>query len=100
MHEIGVELVSAIGLFGRNDTILLEGRRRSEFFLWAAREIQVEPVEGMVDGIPECPTFQSLRAYPEVLLPERIGAGQQSIFQHIDGRAELLPQNGAERCLH
>src|SRR5258707_14633916 len=35
-----------------------------------------------------------------MLLQERIGAGQQGVFQHIDGRAELLPQSSAQRRLH
>src|SRR5579872_901994 len=35
-----------------------------------------------------------------MLLPERLGAGQQGVFQHRDGRTELLPQSSAHCRLH
>jgi hypothetical protein len=35
-----------------------------------------------------------------MLLPERLRADQQGVFQHIDGRTELLSQSGAHHRLH
>src|SRR5579864_5440483 len=45
-------------------------------------------------------SLEAERIAPEAFMPERIRAGQQGVFQHIDRRAELLPQSRAERRLH
>src|SRR5712692_3505980 len=58
----------------------------------------------MIGDIPELRELRrELRwrgVAPEALSPQRGGAGHQGVFKHIDGRAELLPHNGAERRLH
>src|SRR6266700_1980908 len=55
-------------------------------------------------GIPELRELRrELRrrgGAPKALLPQRGWTGQQGVFQHIDGRAELPPQSGAKRRLH
>src|SRR6266550_3633031 len=37
---------------------------------------------------------------PKALSPQRCWTGQQRVFQHSDGRAELPPQSGATCRLH
>ena len=49
---------------------------------------------------PEGWVCLGFRVTPEESIPQRPGAGEQGIFQHIDGRAELPPQSGAKRRLH
>src|SRR5262249_17787778 len=62
--------------------------------------MHIERAEGMVRDSPECAIFRSLRVDPEMLLPERIGAGKQGVFKHIDGCGELLPQSRMQCRLH
>src|SRR5260370_38646944 len=49
---------------------------------------------------PECRVFWGSRVTPEESIPMHAGTGKQSVFEHVDGRAELLPQSGAQRGLH
>src|SRR5215469_12085282 len=50
----------------------------------------------MVGDPPEGAFARALNVNPEMFMPERLGAGQQGVFQHINGRSELLPQSGAD----
>src|SRR5437868_956749 len=102
MLQIGVELISGIGLFGKFTFWVKrvpEVCRGSESFCFAC-EIQVEPEEGMIGEIPECWVIRLFLIAPEALFPQRGWAGHQGVFKHIDGRAELPPHNGAPRRLH
>src|SRR6266567_1460734 len=102
-----MELLLGVGLFGKDTCwsklILGEGCGGSESFQGAG-EIQVEPEEGVMGERPEGREFRGLWGVgvvaPKVCIPQRAGAGEQSIFEHIDGRAELPPQRGAQRRLH
>src|SRR6266699_3341132 len=62
--------------------------------------MQVEPEEGVMGDRPECRVFWGSRVTPEESMPMHAGTGKQSVSAHVDRRAELLPQSGAERCLH
>src|SRR5260370_33336169 len=53
----------------------------------------------MVDR-QECRVFWGSRVAPEESIPMHAGTGKQSVFEHVDRRAELLPQSGAQRGLH
>src|SRR5438477_2469265 len=67
MLQIGVELISAIGLCGkftRGVKRVPEVRRGSESFCFAC-EIQVEPEEGMISEIPECWVIRLFLIAPE-----------------------------------
>src|SRR5712691_3017449 len=102
MLQIGVELISGIGVFGKGTfgvKRVPEVCRGGESFCFAC-EIQVEPEEGMIGEIPECWVIRLFLIAPEPFIPMRAGTGQQSVLKHIDGRAELLPQSGAQRRLH
>src|SRR5436309_11449570 len=99
MLQIGVELISGIGLCGkftRGVKRVPEVRRGSESFCFAC-EIQVEPEEGMIGEIPECWVIRLFLIAPEAFIPMRAGTGQQGVLKHIDGRAELLPQSEERR---
>src|SRR5258706_11588350 len=95
MHQIGVELIPAIGLFGKDTSwcklIYGEGRGRGESFKGAG-EIEVEPEEGVMGERPECCVFRGFRVSPEESIPMRAGTGEQGVFEHVDRRAELLPE--------
>src|SRR5437762_14284578 len=100
MHQIGVELIPGIGPFGK-DTCWVklsqgEGRRGSKFLLPGACEIQVEPEECMIGDVPECCGFRWLWVVwvlaPKASIPMRAGTGEQGVFEHVDRRAELLPE--------
>src|SRR6266699_2005117 len=97
-----MEFLLGVGLFGKDTCwsklILAEGCGGSECFQGAG-EIQVEPEEGVMGERPECWVCWSFQVTPEALSPQRVGAGDQGIFQHIDGRAELPPQSGSKRRL-
>src|SRR6266516_4193295 len=98
-----MEFLLGVGLFGKDPCwsklILGEGCGGSEFFQ-GAREIQVEPEEGVMGERPECWVCWGFRVTPEECIPLRAGAGEQGIFQHIDGRAKLPPQSSAQCRLH
>ena len=49
---------------------------------------------------PEVWVCLSFRVTPEESIPQRAGAGEQGMFQHINGRTELPPQSSAQRRLH
>src|SRR5260370_4796652 len=102
MLQIGVELISGIGLFGKFTFWVKrvpEVRWGCEAFCFAC-EIQVEPEEGMIGEIPEGWVIRLFLIAPESFIPMRAGTGQQGVLKHIDGRAELPPQCGAPRRLH
>src|SRR5260221_5598364 len=102
MLQIGVELISGIGLFGKftfGVKRVPEVWRGSESFGFAG-EIQVEPEEVMIGEIPECWVIRLFSIAPEAFIPMRAGTGQQGVLKHIDGRAELPPQSGVPRRLH
>src|SRR5207247_7163711 len=102
MLQIGVELISGIGLFGKFTVWVKrvpEVRRGSESFCFAC-EIQVEPGEGMIGEIPEGWVIRLFLIAPEAFMPMRARTGQQGVFEHVDSRAELPPQSSAERRLH
>src|SRR6266571_7793344 len=102
MLQIGVELLSGIGVCGKctfGVKRVPEVRRGGESFCFAC-EIQVEPEEGMIGEIPECWVIRLFLIAPEAFIPMRAGTGQQGVLKHIDGRAELPPQSGAKRRLH
>src|SRR5215472_14161924 len=62
--------------------------------------MQVEPEEGVMGDRPEGRVCWGSRVTPEESMPMHAGTGKQSVFQHVDRRTELLPQSGAQRCLH
>src|SRR6266699_3994790 len=62
--------------------------------------MQVEPEEGVMGDRPECRVFWGSRVTPEESIPMHAGTSKQSVFEHVDRRAELLPQSGAQRRLH
>src|SRR2546421_13029705 len=62
--------------------------------------MQVEPEEGVMGDRPECRVFWGSRGTPEESMPMHAGTSKQSVFEHVDRRAELLPQSGAQRRLH
>src|SRR5262249_46666944 len=102
-HQIGVEFIPGIGLFG-NDTYRFKiiygegcGRRES---LQGASEIEVEPEEGVMGDRPECWVARGFRITPEESIPMCTGTGKQGIFEHVDRRTELLPQGSAQYRLH
>ncbi|MFL5590358.1 MAG: hypothetical protein ACJ8DI_22275 [Ktedonobacteraceae bacterium] len=35
---------------------------------------------------------------PEASMPMRAGTGEQGVFEHVDRRAELLPEGGPGKC--
>src|SRR5579863_4089812 len=78
--------------------------RGSKCLLWLACEVQVEPDQRMIGDVPElCKLRRELwrrRGAPEALAPEGVGAGQQGMFQRVDGSAKLPPQRGAPCRLH
>ena len=37
---------------------------------------------------------------PEVSIPMRAGTGEQGVFEHVDSRAELLPEGGPPQGIH
>ena len=98
-----MEFLLGVGLFGKDTCwsklILGEGCGGSEFFQ-GAREIQVEPEEGVMGERPECWVCWRFRVTSEESIPQRTGAGEQGIFKHFDGRAELPPQSSAQCRLH
>src|SRR5216683_4929536 len=98
-----MELLLGVGLFGKDacwsKLILGEGCGGSECFQGAG-EIQVEPEEGVMGERPEGWVCWSFWVIPEESIPQRVGAGEQGIFQHLDGRAELPPQSNAQCRLH
>src|SRR5258708_32642070 len=98
-----MEFLLGVGLFGKDTCwsklILGEGCGGSECFQ-GAREIQVEPEEGVMGERPECSRCWGFRVPPEQSIPHRAAAGEQGIFQHIAGRAELPPQSRAQCLLH
>src|SRR5258706_7316508 len=100
---MGVEFLPGVGLFGKDPCwsklILGEGCGGSESFQGAA-EIQVEPEEGVVGERPGCWVGWGFRVTPKESIPQRAGIGHQGVFQHVDRRAELPPQSGAQCRLH
>src|SRR5579859_6894592 len=102
-HQISMKFLLGVGLFGKDPCwsklILGEGGGRSESFQ-GAREIQVEPEQGVMDKRPEGWVCWGFRVTPEESSPQHAGAGKQGIFQHVDGRAELPPQSSAQRRLY
>src|SRR6266705_212262 len=98
-----MKFLLGVGLFGKDTCwsklILGDRSGRSEFFQGAG-EIQVEPEEGVMGERPEGWVCLGFRVTPEESIPQRAGAGEQAIFQHIDGRAELPPQSRAQCRLH
>src|SRR5260221_9096702 len=55
----------------------------------------------MIGDIPELRALRrDGRVVPDGLTPEGIGAGDQGVVEHINGRAELLPQYGAPQAVH
>ena len=60
--------------------------------------MQVEPEEGVMGDRPECRRIlgRGLRVVtPEESIPMRAGTGKQSVFEHVDRRAELLPKGSS-----
>src|SRR6266567_300460 len=98
-----MELLLGVGLFGKDTCwsklILGEGCGGRESFQGAG-EIEVEPEEGMMGERPKRWVCWGLRVMPEKSIPMRARTGQQGVFQHSDGRAELPPQSGAPCRLH
>ncbi len=37
---------------------------------------------------------------PEASIPMRAGTGEQGVFEHVDSRAELLPEGGTPQWIH
>src|SRR5712692_2123829 len=37
---------------------------------------------------------------PEASIPMRAGTGEQGVFEHVDSRAELLPEGGSPQGIH
>src|SRR5690348_2862992 len=108
VREIGAQLLLGIWPVGcRLDRIehsLGKGSRGSKVLLRGAGEIQVEPDKRVIADIPERseprwePRWRGVG--PELLLPEGVGADQQGVVEHINGRAELRPQRGAPHGVH
>src|SRR5260221_11710227 len=98
-----MEFLLGVGLYGKDPCwsklILGEGCGGSEA-LQGASEIQVEHEQGVMGERPEGWVCWGFRVTPEESIPQRAGAGEQGIFQHVDGRAELPPQSSAQRRLH
>ena len=83
MLQIGVELISGIGLFGKCTLWVKrvpEVRRGSESLCFAG-EIQVEPEEGMIDEIPEGWVIRLFLIAPEAFIPMRAGTDQEARFR-------------------
>jgi hypothetical protein len=53
---------------------------------------------------PECCEFRGLWVVflvaPEASIPMRAGTGEQGVFEHVDSRAELLPEDGSPQGIH
>src|SRR5438132_3839476 len=99
MLQIGVELISGIGLCGKFTFWVKrvpEVRRGSESFCFAC-EIQVAPEEGMIGEIPEGWVIRLFLIAPEPSIPIGVGTGQQGVFERVDSWAGLSPQRRAER---
>src|SRR5260370_40952322 len=98
-----MEVLFGVGVLGKDTCwsklIQGEGCGGSES-LQGAGEIQVEPEEGVMGERPEGGVCWGFRVTPEESIPQRAGAGEQGIFQHSDGRAELPPQSSAQCRLH
>lgn len=106
--EIGVQLFSGIGPFRRRfggvEHPVGKGSGRSEFVLRHGRKVQVELDKRMKGDVPELREPRRelwwRGSAPEALPPQRVGAGQRGVVEHVNGRAKLRPQGGAPRGFH
>lgn len=108
LHQIDMEFFLGVGLVGRDTfwgAVIIhgEGSGGSEAFQGAG-EIEVEPEEGVMGDRPEGSVARG-RWVVGVVAPEVssllcAGTGEHGVLEHIDGRAELLPEGGPPYGLH